>query len=125
MSDEPISSASQPGRAGVPECTSCAACCFGDGERYVPVTGDDHERLGALAAIWTRFVGHRCYMRMVDGHCAALERDPATGRWVCRLYERRPAVCRDLERGSPACDAERLRKQERAAAGPPVTDGAR
>lgn len=97
------------------DCGTCAACCFGDGERYVRVTGDDHARLGAQASAWTRFVGNRCYMRMVDGHCAALVRDAATGRFACGVYELRPEVCRALERGSPACDAERLRKQERAA----------
>jgi hypothetical protein len=76
----------------------------------VPVSGDDHARLGELAQSLTRFVGTGCFMRMVDGHCAALEREPATGRWLCGVYERRPQVCRDLERGSPACVAERLRK---------------
>ncbi len=94
----------------LPACESCACCCFGDGDRYVRVTGADHARLGRVAGAWTQFLGNRCYMRMVDGHCAALRRDPDTGRMRCGIYDRRPQVCRDLERGSPQCEAERLRK---------------
>ena len=64
-------------------------------------------------ADWTRFVGNRCFMRMSEGHCIALRRE-ASGLQLCSVYERRPRICRELERGSPACAAERLRK--------PVTD---
>lgn len=94
----------------VPSCESCAACCFGNGDRYVPVTGDDHARLAASAGQWTRFIGNRCYMRMTDGHCAALRPVPGTDRMICGIYHQRPQVCRDLERGSPACAAARLGK---------------
>jgi len=96
-----------------PECLRCGACCFGDGERYVPVTGDDHARLGEAAERLTQFVGNRCYMRMEAGHCAALE-ITADGRFVCTVYAERPATCRDLERGGPACQAELATKGERA-----------
>jgi Fe-S-cluster containining protein len=99
-----------------PACELCAACCFGHGERYVRVTGDDHERLGSDAAALTRFIDHRCYMVMVDGRCSALARDPQSGRFSCGVYERRPAVCRELGRGTPQCEAERLRKAAIAAA---------
>jgi len=89
----------------VPECLACGACCFGQGERYVPVSGDDHARLGELAETHTQFLGNRCYMRMVDGHCAAL-RLGADGRFVCGVYAQRPQTCRDLARGGGACRAE-------------------
>lgn len=76
---------------------------------YVRVTGDDHERLGADAAALTHFIGNRCYMRMhKDGHCGALR--VGDGRFVCSVYGNRPQVCRDLERGSPVCEAEIERK---------------
>ncbi len=101
----------------LPACESCAACCFGNGDRYVPVTGDDHFRLGVRAAQWTRFIGNRCYMQMVDGHCVALRREPGSDRLLCSIYDDRPQVCRDLERGSPACAAERLRKDPSCYAG--------
>jgi Fe-S-cluster containining protein len=99
--------------ANLPECLSCGACCFGQIERYVAVSGDDHLRLGDAADALTVFVENRCYMRMHDGHCAALQLTPA-GRFVCSVYEQRPAVCRELARGGPACEAERVQKRERA-----------
>ncbi len=100
--------------ATVPLCQDCGACCLGGGERYVRVTGDDHARLGPKASQWTTFIGHRCYMRMDDGRCAALHREPGTNRLLCGIYPWRPQVCRDLERGGSACAAERLRKQQLA-----------
>lgn len=91
--------------SSVPECLVCGACCFSTGERYVPVSGDDHLRLSQHAEPYTKFIGNRCYMRMVDDHCAALELT-AQGRFVCRVYSQRPDVCRELVRGEGACQAE-------------------
>jgi len=90
------------------DCGDCGACCTGESERYVPVRGDDHARMGRAAAEWTRFIGNRCYMRMDAGRCAALA--VIDGRWRCQIYEIRPETCRTLELGSDACDAERFRK---------------
>ena len=95
-----------------PECLACGACCFSELPTYVRVTGEDHARLGDDAEAWTHFVGNRCYLRMQDGHCAALRVEPA-GRFVCAIYERRPETCRRLERGSPECAAERHEKTAR------------
>jgi hypothetical protein len=61
--------------------------------------------------VW--FDGIRAYMRMTDGHCGALLIEPASGRFVCSAYATRPAVCRDLERGSPACQGELAEKADR------------
>jgi hypothetical protein len=55
----------------------------------------------------------RAFMRMVDGHCRALEIDAGSGRFVCNAYAARPQVCRDLARASGACLAEREQKAER------------
>mgnify|MGYP005820382823 CR=1 FL=1 len=79
----------------------------------MPVTGGDHARLGEAAERLTQFVGNRCYMRMEGGHCAALEITEG-GRFVCSVYAARPATCRELERGGPACQAELATKGERA-----------
>jgi uncharacterized protein len=98
---------------GIPECLACGACCFGEGERYIPVTGDDHFRLGDAAEALTVFVGNRCYMRMEQGHCAALSITRG-GQFVCAVYEQRPSTCRDLERGAGACQAELALKKERS-----------
>ena len=97
-----------------PACQRCGACCFSPSETYVRVTGEDWARLGPDAEGLVHFVGNRAYLRMIGGRCAALavRPDPESGGlgFSCTIYERRPQVCRDLERGSPACEAEILRK---------------
>lgn len=97
----------------VPECLACGACCFSQLERYVRVSGADYERLGGLAEELVSFDGHRAYLRMVDGHCAALVVDASSGQFVCSAYEARPQTCRDLARGSAECRAERDAKADR------------
>ena len=80
------------------------------------VTGDDWARLGEAAGRLAHFSGHRAYMRMADGHCAALEirRTPnGAPEFFCTLYDRRPQVCRDLVRGSPQCQGELAAKRDR------------
>jgi hypothetical protein len=79
------------------------------------VTGEDYERLGAVVDDFVQFIGNRAYMRLADGHCAAL-RIELEGRFVCTVYETRPDACRDLERASPHCAGELLTKGGRAAA---------
>ncbi len=60
------------------------------------------------------FDGHRAFMHMEDGHCAALQVDGASGEFRCGAYADRPDVCRELARLSSSCDAERFQKAERA-----------
>jgi Fe-S-cluster containining protein len=100
----------------LPECLACGVCCFSRLDTYVRVTGDDHQRLGELAEALSCFVGNRCFMRMAEEHCAALVVEHASARFVCSVYERRPATCRDLQRGSPECLGERALKGDRPAA---------
>jgi uncharacterized protein len=97
----------------IPECLSCGTCCFSLLATYVRVTGHDHARLAERAEELVWFDGNRAYMRMTDGHCGALRIEPASGRFFCSTYETRPAVCRDLERGSGACRGELDTKAER------------
>ena len=99
----------------VPECLSCGTCCFSRLSEYVRVEGTDHARMADRAEELTTFLGNRCYMRMHEGHCAALVVDEASGRFVCSIYETRPEICRALARASPACQAERHEKGERPA----------
>jgi Fe-S-cluster containining protein len=97
----------------LPECTACGVCCFSTLERYVEVTGDDYARLGDDADRLARFIGNRAYMRIVDGRCAALAVDVEKHGFWCTVYDRRPAICRELERGTPACGGERATKGDR------------
>jgi Predicted Fe-S-cluster oxidoreductase len=97
-------------------CLRCGVCCFSWLDTYVRVSGDDWARLGADAERFAHFIGHRAYLRMHDGHCAALEaRVAADGarEYFCTIYDRRPEVCRALDRGSPQCEAERALKADR------------
>ena len=41
--------------------------------------------------------------RLDDGWCAALDRDT----FLCTIYDRRPAICRDFEMGGHECMSER------------------
>ena len=51
--------------------------------------------------------GGRIMARLDDGWCAALDRDTMR----CRIYERRPTVCRDYQVGGSECIAERSAAQ--------------
>jgi Fe-S-cluster containining protein len=88
-------------------------CCFSDLEAYLRIWGTDYERLGPDAPDLTVFIGNRCFMHMVDGHCSALELSPDTGTFVCSVYGKRPKICRELERGSAECAGEQSLKGER------------
>ena len=94
-------------------CLNCGACCHGSSETYVRISGKDWERLGAEAERYAQFIGNRAYLRMQDGHCCGLELRGTSQHpvYFCRLYEKRPQLCRDLERGSSQCDAEQWRKR--------------
>lgn len=111
--------------APVPECLSCGACCFSPSDQYVWVNGADWTRLGPDAGRVAHFIGNHAFMRMRDGHCAALEIRRGAGgpAFFCTLYERRPEICRMLGRGSPECEAELEEKRSIAAhaAGPTPT----
>lgn len=99
----------------VPGCPACGACCFSSLKTYIRVTGDDHALIGDLADTFTHFIENRCYMLIADGHCAALSIDTRTSQFVCTIYELRPSICRDLERGSPQCLFEHSTKADRSA----------
>jgi Fe-S-cluster containining protein len=102
------------------DCLSCGTCCFSDLDRYVRVSGDDHERLGDRAEDLVVFLENRAYMRMTAGHCAALHVDAARREFRCTVYEQRPQICRDLARGSPQCEAEIAEKGDRPRRALPV-----
>ncbi|MCA8925212.1 MAG: YkgJ family cysteine cluster protein [Planctomycetes bacterium] len=95
------------------DCQLCGACCCSDSPGHVPLSGEDHARLTpSEQRALTEFRGTRCFMRMRRGRCVNLELHE--GRFACAIYPRRPQVCRDYERGGPACDLDRERFMERA-----------
>jgi len=102
------------------DCVRCGVCCFSESERHARVTGDDYARLGDDAERLVAFIGNQAFMRIERageaspvGRCAALVLAPDEGTYLCSVYERRPEVCRTLERGSSACAGERATKGDR------------
>lgn len=83
----------------VPPCLECGACCHADEVNYIPVRPADAERL--RDAKLDHFVRPCGYMKMCDGHCAAL--DVGSERFFCTVYEDRPDACRRVERMSAEC----------------------
>jgi hypothetical protein len=87
---------------------TCGACCTSRSARHVPVTGEDWGRLGDDADALTHWIENRAFMRVEAERCVALAVDGESVR--CTIYARRPEICRALERGGPACAAERFLK---------------
>lgn len=87
------------------------------------MTGDDYERLGDDGERYVTWEGNRAFMRLEpvlgrdDLHrCAALVIDGTRADglvFTCAVYERRPAVCRELEQGGPGCRGELATKADR------------
>jgi Fe-S-cluster containining protein len=100
------------------DCQRCGVCCYSPSAEYVWVTGHDWEQLGADAETLAHFISNRAFMKMADGHCAALKLitgQDAQPFFVCSIYDRRPEICRVLERGSPECLADLETKAEQVA----------
>jgi Fe-S-cluster containining protein len=85
------------------------------------VTGADYERIGEDAESVVTWLGNEAFMRLAGGthgtssprHCIALTANLMTGVFGCSIYERRPQVCRDVERGQGACRFELETKGDR------------
>lgn len=78
-------------------CAACTACCC---RLEVILMGEDD--------VPEKFIevdrwGGQVMARRADGWCAALDRDTMR----CRIYARRPGVCRDFEMGGDDCITER------------------
>lgn len=93
-------------------CQLCGACCFSDSDAYVPVSEGDRARLGDDAARYVWDDGQDQFLKMQGSCCCALE--VRQGRFACTIYDRRPEICRELQRSSPDCRAELAIKQGRA-----------
>jgi len=90
------------------DCLSCGACCTHAGDVVVETTDKEVPRhltrsvRGRMGfASWEAEEGTRVMARRGCNSCAALSLKQ--GRHVCRIYDRRPAVCRDFPAGSQAC----------------------
>ncbi len=79
-------------------CASCRACCC---KLEVILMNDDDP---PAEFIETDRWGGQVMRRLDDGWCAAVDRTTM----LCRIYARRPGVCREFAVGGSACLTERL-----------------
>jgi len=88
------------------DCQACGACCYGP-EEYVSVNGADLCRFdGRTLGRYVVRRRDRVFLRMVQGHCAALH--ARQGHFSCRIYSMRPTPCHVVEAGGREClDARR------------------
>lgn len=78
-------------------CTDCEAVCCRLEVLLITDTGVPEE------FIETDRWGGMTMARLKDGWCAALDRSTN----LCRIYEKRPWVCREFQMGGPECISER------------------
>lgn len=79
-------------------CATCKACCC---KLEVILMGEDDPPAEFIA---TDQWGGQVMRRLDDGWCAAVDRKTM----LCRIYDRRPGVCRDFAVGESECLTERL-----------------
>ena len=81
-------------------CADCEACCC---KLEVILMGDDD--VPAALTVEDPW-GGSVMRRLADEWCAAVDRDTM----MCRIYQRRPGVCRDYQTGASECRVERARR---------------
>jgi uncharacterized protein len=87
----------ESGNGAAITCQACRACCC---TLEVMLMAEDDVPAGLTREDpW----GGHVMARLADGWCAALDRESMR----CRIYERRPALCRDFPVGGSDCVGER------------------
>ena len=101
------------------DCTRCGACCVSSypDTTYVHISPDEVEAFTPtertqLLVSDDRYTGlYKTALRAsMDsrGHCRCVALNGPVGSQVsCRVYDRRPGVCRKFEAGSAECDYAR------------------
>lgn len=87
-------------------CATCEACCCR--LEVLLMAGDDIPLELTAVDQWGGWV----MARLDDGWCVALDRNTM----LCKIYQRRPWVCREFQLGGGDC------LTERAQLGPPVSE---
>jgi uncharacterized protein len=82
-------------------CTNCEACCCRLEVLLISDTGVPRHFIEIDQ--W----GGMTMKRLGDGWCAALDRNTMK----CRIYEKRPLICREFETGEYECLVERAALQ--------------
>jgi len=94
-----MNSHNTPADSPVTSCDTCLACCCK--LEVILMAGDDIPFELTEQDQWDGWV----MARLDDGWCTALDRSTM----LCKIYSRRPMVCREYQAGDSDCLVERLR----------------
>jgi len=84
-----------------PDCLDCGACCHSINPCLVQLLGRDLDTVPEQYVESDRSGAH---LRMVeDKACGGFVCSALGEKNACRIYARRPFLCREFERGSPEC----------------------
>jgi Fe-S-cluster containining protein len=89
-------------------CLACGACCM---SYRVSFYWAEAEERGLPASLTEQVSPHLACMAGTNARqprCAALQQS-GEGRFACRVYEQRPAPCRELQIGDDKCRQARAR----------------
>lgn len=82
----------------IPECQDCGICCRASVPDYVELSDFEIDNIPERMVKW---IDTFPFMRMRKGACIAFR--SCESRCSCAVYEHRPNVCRDFERGGSRC----------------------
>lgn len=77
-------------------CKGCGACCSHLSVELIPGKDDVPDYMTEFVKDYA--VDVEVMKQRTDGRCIALGKDN-----ICTIYNRRPQVCKDFERGKPEC----------------------
>jgi Fe-S-cluster containining protein len=87
--------------ASVPECLDCGACCHSINPRLIELLGGD---LRSVPRAFVEDDNSGSHMKMIaDAKHDCLVCSALGDGNRCRIYEARPFLCREFERGSDEC----------------------
>jgi uncharacterized protein len=87
--------------APVPECLDCGACCHSVNPRLIELLGADRH---TIPAAYVEEADDGANMRMLPDSVNGCHVCSALGPGnACKIYEQRPFLCREFERGSAEC----------------------
>ena len=87
----------------IPECQECGACCVYYKPHWIQVTEKDAKRIGDSNLIEPGDIRkYAMKSKSCDYRCIAFH-GAVGGPARCGIYDKRPAVCREVKRGGPLC----------------------
>jgi Fe-S-cluster containining protein len=83
-------------------CLACGACCMSYRVSFYWAEAEQRGLPAPLTEQLNPFLSCMAGTNAKQPHCAALQQS-ADGRFACRVYEQRPAPCREVQIGDDKC----------------------